>query len=296
MTQLYLQLKDYPKVIEYGNKLIAASPEPQADVLALIGQAKYLSNDYRGAIDSMSQAADAARKAGKPVEENWLQIKLSGYVQIKDAPGVLATLKDLAIGYPKKNYLTDLFGQWKREQAEDRTVLNLYRFMFHLNLLEFSEDYLKMAQLATEMGFPGEAIAVLERGNVDKKFADEVEHEQYRKQLASAKTAAVNDRKTLATLEQQSAANKSGEDDAQLGVALASYEQYDKAVKFLQSGIAKGGIKRLDQAQIVLGHALLKLNRFDESQAAFGSVDAASPLHTISQLWRAYTKQPPPLG
>lgn len=295
VTQLHMQLKEYPKAIEFGNKLLASSPEPQPDIQALIGQAKYLSADYRGAVDSMNQAIESARKAGKPVEENWLQVQLSGYVQLKDAPGVLASLKELSVAYPKKNYLTDLFGQWKREQGDDRTVLNLYRLMFHLNLLEYSEDYLKAAQLATEMGFPGEAITVLEKGNADKKFSDEVEHEQYRKQLASAKTAAVNDRKTLATLE-QSTGTKSGEDDVQLGVALASYEQYDKAVKALQSGIAKGGIKRLDQAQIVLGHALLKLNRQQESQQAFSSVDPTSKLGVIAQLWRAYTQQPSPLG
>ena len=101
----------------------------------------------------------------------------------------------------------------------------------------------------------------------------------------------MTDRKTVQNLE-QSTAKKSGEDDAQLGVALASYEQYDKAVQALQSGIAKGGVKRLDQAQIVLGYALLKLNRREESQAAFASVDANSQLGTIAQLWKAYTAQP----
>ena len=115
VTQLYLQLKNYPKAIEYGNKLLAAAPQPEADVLALLGKAKYLSQDYRGAVDSMAQAIDVARKSGKPVDEDWMQVLLSGYVQLKDAPGVLATFKQLAVAYPKKNYLTDLFGQWKRE-------------------------------------------------------------------------------------------------------------------------------------------------------------------------------------
>jgi tetratricopeptide (TPR) repeat protein len=294
LTQLYMQLKDYPKAIEYGNELIESKPEPQPDILAMVGQAKYLSQDYRGAVDSLEKAVSIARSAGTKVEENWLQVVLSGYVQLKDAPGVLATLKELAVAYPKKTYLTDLFGQWKRSENDDRIVLNLYRVMFALNLLEFSEDYLRMAQLDMEMGFPGEAITVLERGNADKKFADEVEQVQYKKQLAAAKAAAVNDRKTLATLEQ--GGTKTGEDEVQLGVALASYEQYDKAVTFLQSGISKGGVKRLDQAQIVLGHALHKLNRTADSQAAFGGVDKAAQLGLIAALWKAYTQVPSPIS
>lgn len=290
VTQLHLQLKNYPKAVEFGTRLLALTSSPPPDEQALVAQARYLAGDYKGAVDGMTQAIDAARKTGKPVEENWLQVQLSGYVQLKDAPGVLAALKELAVAYPKKNYLTDLFGQWKREQGDDRLVLNLYRVMFHLGLLEFSEDYLKMAQLATDLGFPGEAITVLEKGNADKKFTDEVEQVQYKKQLASAKTLAVTDRKTVASLEQ--AGTKSGEESAQLGLALASYEQYDKAATALKSGIDKGGVKRLDQAQIMLGYSLVKLNRVDEAQAAFASVDPSSPLSTIAKLWAAYTKQP----
>ena len=294
VAQLHLQLKEYAKAIEFGNRYIAASPEPPADVLALVGQSQYLLPDYAASVASMKKAIEAARKAGKPVDENWMQIELSGYVQLKDEPGVLATLKEIAIAYPKKKYLTDLFGQWKRSEKDDRVMLNLYRLLFEMNLLEFSEDYLRMGQLALDMGFPGEAITVLEKGNADKKFADEVEQVQYKKMLASAKTVAVTDRKTLTTLE--ASAGKSGEYDAQLGVALASYGQYDKAAQLLQSAVTKGGVKRLDQAQIVLGYSLYKANHPAESQAAFASVDAASPLATIAQLWQSYTKAPLPAG
>ena len=295
VTQLYLQLKNYPKAIEFGNKVLASKPG-DPDTLVLLGKAKYLSQDYQGSIANMTQAIDLKNKSGTKAEEDWVALLLSGYVQTKDAKGVLATLKQLAVGYPKKQYITDLFNQWKREpNMDDRLSLNLYRVMFHFNLLEYSEDYLKMAQLAVDLGFPGEAISVLNKGNADKKFSDEVEQVQYKKQLASANQLAVTDRKTVATLEQSAATKGTGEELAQLGVAQASYEQYDKAAKSLQAGIAKGGVKRLDQAQIVLGYTLVKLNRTDEAQAAFGSVDSNSPLAYIAQLWKAYTVQPSPL-
>ncbi len=129
-------------------------PEPPADVLALVGQAQYLLPDYAGSVATMRKAIEAARKAGKPVDENWMQIELSGYVQLKDEPGVLATLKELAVAYPKKNYLTDLFGQWKRSEKDDRVMLNLYRLLFEMNLLEFSEDYLRMAATRHGHGLP----------------------------------------------------------------------------------------------------------------------------------------------
>ena len=295
VTQLYLQLKNYPKAIEYGNKVLATKPG-DPDTLVMLGKAKYLSQDYQGSIADMTQAIDLKNKSGTKAEEDWVALLLSGYVQTKDAKGVLATLKQLAVAYPKKQYITDLFNQWKREpNMDDRLSLNLYRVLFHLNLLEYSEDYLKMAQLAVDLGFPGEAITVLNKGNADKKFSDEVEQVQYKKQLASANQLAVTDRKTVAALEQSAATKGTGEELAQLGVAQASYEQYDKAAQSLQAGIAKGGVKRLDQAQIVLGYALVKLNRTDEAQAAFASVDPNAPLGYIAQLWKAYTVQPSPL-
>jgi len=291
VTQLAFQQKDYPKAITYANKTIASMAEPDADLYVILGQAQYLTNDFQNAAASMAQAVEKAQKAGKPVQETWLQVQLSSYVKLQDTTHIFPALKQLAIAFPKKDYLKDIFNQLKRVKDDDRSLLHLYRLMFELNMLEYPVDYLKLAQLASQMGLPGEAIRVLERGKTDKKFTEEVELTQAQRAIAAAKTAAATDRKTLAALEQASG-SRSGEEEVQLGIALANYEQYDKAAAALQRGIDKGGGKRPDQALLVLGQTLLKLNKPDESQAAFAKVEESAPLGMMAQLWRAYTKQP----
>jgi tetratricopeptide (TPR) repeat protein len=295
IMRLALQLRDYPKAILFANRAIASTLEPDPEAFGFLGQAQYLSGDYKSAAASMAQALERARKAGKPVVESWLQVQLSSHGQLRDVAGVLSTLKELAVAFPKKKNLQDLFTQWKHEKSDDRNLLNLYRLMFELQLLQNAEDYLRLAQLAVDMGLPGEAIQVLERGKADKKFTDEVDQEHARRQLQAARTAAVADRKTLASLEESTQSN-SGEDEVQRGVALASYQQYDEAVAALERGIAKGGIKRPDQANLSLGQTLVKLNRPAEAQAAFEKVEKSSPLSVVAQLWRIYTAQPSPLG
>jgi len=294
IAQIAKELKDYPKAIQFAGKAIESTQNPDPELFALLGEAQYLAEDYKAAAQTMGKAVEVAGKAGKPVKENWLQVRLSGYAQAKDVPGVLASLQELAIAFPKQKYLTDLFGEWKRTENDDRAALNLYRLMLELGLLKEPEDYLKMAQLAVDTGMPGEAVRVLEQGTAGKMFSDEVDAERAHRQLSAARTLAAVDRKTLEGL--QATAERSSEDDVQLGLVLVSFGEYAPGAEALQRGLAKGGIKRPDQAQILLGQALVKLNRPAEAQAAFTAVEASSRLKTVAELWRVYTQQPSPLG
>jgi Flp pilus assembly protein TadD len=60
-------------------------------------------------------------------------------------------------------------------------------------------------------------------------------------------------------------------------------------------GIAKGGVARLDDANLLLGAALLELGRRDEARAAFEAAAAAapagSPMARIAGLWIARTSR-----
>jgi hypothetical protein len=291
VAQLALQLKDYAKAAKFATRAIESISTPEPELYSLLGQAQYLSESYPASADAMGHAIDAARKAGKPVSENWMQVQLSSYAQNKDAAGVLMVLQQIAVEFPKKKYLNDLFNQWKHDENDDRSVLNLYRLVLQLGLLQDAEDYLRLAQLAVNTGMPGEAVSVLEKGRANKVFTDEVDAEHARRQLEAAKTAAAADRKALQALD-QATGGRSAEDEVQLGLALLSFGEYQRGSEALQRGLAQGGIKRPDQTQLLLGEALVKLNRTADAKAAFDSVESSSKLKTVAQLWAAYTSQP----
>ena len=66
-----------------------------------------------------------------------------------------------------------------------------------------------------------------------------------------ADTAAAIDKEAV-----EAAAMKDGNDLVKTGTVYASMGQYDKAVDLIEKGIAKGGLKRPDDARLRLGLAL----------------------------------------
>ena len=76
-----------------------------------------------------------------------------------------------------------------------------------------------------------------------------------------------------------------------VGLGFYSTGDYAQAVEAIKRGIAKGGVARLDDANLLLGASLLELGKNDEAKAAFEAAKAAapagSPLGRIADLWLA---------
>ncbi len=300
LTQLNYETKNYAKAVEFGGRLLGNLKQPDPELRSLVGRAQYLTRDFKGAVDTMQRASEEARAAGKPPNETWLQVQLSSYVELKDSPGILNSLEQLAVEFPKKKYWEDLFRMLKRQPDTDpRVLLNLYRLMLDTNMMQEADDYVQMGRTAMRMGIPGEAVAVLEQGKTNKAFSGEVNEELGRQTLQEAKQASIADKKALASLEQEAKAGKKGEVELQLGIAYMSYGQYDKAIEAIQRGQKKGGLKYPGEADLVLGRILNKLNRKSDATAAFANVVASKPsdeagrqLGLLAKLWSAYLRDP----
>ncbi len=294
-TPLNFQLQNYPKVIEHGNRWIEAAGVPVTDAHSLVAQAYYIQDDYPNALKHAQAAIDSARGAGEPVEEAWLQIKLGSYNEADDQNGVQATLEELVREFPSQKYWEQLLGVNQQiTETDDRVTLNLYRLMYEMDALRRDSDYVEMAQLAIEVGVPGEAVKVLEKGFANKVLEEE-DVARRKALLQEAKVAAQNDQKSLAALDTEAKAAKAGEADVGLGTAYLSYDQYDKAVEAIRRGLQKGGVKRPDEAQLLLGRALLKLNQPEEAVKAFEAVPDSSKFARIATLWELYAKGPRPV-
>ena len=78
-----------------------------------------------------------------------------------------------------------------------------------------------------------------------------------------------------------------GDATVQLGAAYLSYGQYDKAVATISKGIAKGGLKSTDEANLLLGIAQLRSRNNAEAQRAFDKVAGSSNAGyaRLGKLW-----------
>ncbi len=76
-----------------------------------------------------------------------------------------------------------------------------------------------------------------------------------------------------------------------MGLAYLTYDQYDKAVAAIQRGLAKGGVKNPDEADILLGIAELKLRNREEAIKAFKAAKADPNLTRLAGLWVLHAEQ-----
>ena len=78
-----------------------------------------------------------------------------------------------------------------------------------------------------------------------------------------------------------------GDKLVQLGGTYMSYGQYDKAVASITKGIAKGGLKSPDEANLLLGLAQLRQRNNAAAQQAFDKVASSSNngYARLGKLW-----------
>ncbi|HEY7378603.1 MAG TPA: tetratricopeptide repeat protein [Steroidobacteraceae bacterium] len=288
---LNFQLKNYPKAVEYSKRWLEASGgKPEAHIL--LGQSYYVQDDYANAVKEISAGIGALQQSGKPVPEQYLQLALSSYAQMDDQAGIRKTLEQLLAQYPSPKYWDQMFTIVRNAggAADDRTTMNLYRLMFDVGSLKRPEDYVELAQYTYDAGVPGETVKVLHQA-FDQKLITGKDEARTRQFLADAEKQAQNDQKSLPSLEKEAMASKTGDADAVLGIAYLSYDQLDKAVEALQRGLQKGGVKRTDEAQLMLGRALLKLNRGPDAVKAFGAIPKDSKLAEVANLWAIYAQK-----
>jgi tetratricopeptide (TPR) repeat protein len=286
VAQLYFQVKDYKKSIEWAKKWLEKHPG-QEDISVLLGQSYYVTNDYKNAATTMMGVVNASEKGGRTPQENWLQIVLSSQFKLDNKDGIAEALRKLVRYYPKPEYWENLLDLSRRKDTSDRVTLGYYRLMNDVGTLKQADDYVEMAQLAIDAGVPGEAQSIVEKGvqGGTLKSDDKTTQGRYDRLLAGAKKSVASDKPQLPQLAKEAEKATQGQADVALGQAYLSYGMFDEAIAALQRGIKKGGVTDVDEAQISLGIAYLRKGQKDQARQAFKAVKAESKWHALGELW-----------
>jgi tetratricopeptide (TPR) repeat protein len=287
LIQLNTATRNYPKVVELGERWLKTGVS-DVDTQVLIAQAHYLQKGYKNAVGIMQGAIRAAEQAGKPVDENWLQLVRSSQQNLGDVEGASATLEKLVRLYPKTEYWDFLLSSRMRQKNTDRITLNLYRIAEQVGVLDTADEYLEMTEMLLEAGLPGEAKSIMEAGYKAKAFetSDKTRADRYARRMNEAKTAAAKDQQSLPSIERDAQKAAGGQGDVALGLAYSSFGQYEKAVSALARGLEKGGVRDPEQAQIMLGIANLKLGKTAEAVKAFEQIKTDTQMMDVARLWK----------
>jgi hypothetical protein len=290
LFQLAATNKQESKAIEYGKQASEAGSATDDDLL-IMSQLYYQQKDCKNSAVWGDKAIAAFKKAGQPPKEVLYQLKLQCASDANDTNAMKATLYDLVRLTNKTSYWNNLIRLERQDEREDRNTLMLYRIMFDTNSMNADTDYIEMAQLLADAGLPGEAYAVLDKAMSSGVVKDD-HKERTTRLLASLKTRADADKKSLPQLDAEAQKNPAGQLDAKLGEVYFGAGDYQNAATAISRGIGKGGVKQMDEAYVYLGRAQAALKNYPEAKKAFEKLKTVPNIsQRVLKLWDLYSEK-----
>jgi tetratricopeptide (TPR) repeat protein len=291
LTEIYYQLKNYDKAIEFGNRAMKGGFGDER-IRTMVGQGYYLKGDWKGTIKFEEPIVDAQIKAGETPKKDNLLLIYSACQKLNDEACSTRAMEKMVAYYPNADYWSQLlYGLRTQTSNNDADLLQTYRLMYEVDVLKTPGDYNEMAQLALEAGSSGEAQTVLEKAFQKNIFTDKLSKDRNQRLLDSAKKASAADQAGLPKLQQEADASSSGAKNVGVGIAYLGYQQYDKSADQLSKGIAKGGVKDEAQARLLLGIAQLKSGHKEDAVKSFHTVKGDPNLERLANLWILHARQ-----
>jgi hypothetical protein len=143
---------------------------------------------------------------------------------------------------------------------------------------------MELAQLAIQAGLPAEGRKIVERGFASKALGTGAEADRHKRLKDLAVKREEEAKSNIANQAKEAAEQKNGDDLVKVGFAMASLGNVDEGLKLIEQGIAKGGLKKPEDAKLRLGMAQMQKNRA-KGVATLRSVSGNDGAADIARLW-----------
>ncbi len=286
LASAYAQQRNNAKASEWLQKAVAAgNTGPSIKQLQQYLQSS--SGDFAAIARDAGAAVAAAEAAGRRPDEGDLLRLADAQNKTGNSNGYVLTLEKLLLNYPKKEYWSAFLGRLPRKSGfSPRYELDVMRLRLASGTLSKTEEFMEMAQLSLQAGLPHEAKRIVDQGykaGVLGTGAEAARHQRLRdladKQAGEA-AAAIARQTAEATTE------KEGDGLVKVGYAMVSAGEVEKGLALIQQGLAKGQLKRPDEARLRLGMAQLQSAK-TRAQAAqtLRGVKGTDGAADIARLW-----------
>ncbi|MGU7773829.1 hypothetical protein ACV229_27070 [Burkholderia sp. MR1-5-21] len=281
----YSQARNFPKATDWANKAQQlGSNSAQLKQLQAYLQAQ--SGDFNAVMRQAQTAVAAAEAANKRPEEDDL-LRLADAAQRTNNQAVYSSaLEKLVRYYGKKDYWSAYLARIQREPGfADRLSLDVMRLKLQDGLLTKSDEYMEMAELSLQAGLPAEGQRVVERGFTAGVLGTGADGERHKRLRDLANKQAAESARTIGAAAAEAAQAKDGNALVQTGFAYVTMGQADKGATLIEQGIAKGGLKRPEDAKLHLGLALLQAGKKAKGVQVLKSVQGNDGAADIARLW-----------
>ncbi|QAU35720.1 hypothetical protein [Janthinobacterium sp. 17J80-10] len=284
MAGAYYRAASYGKAGDWARRYLRISDS--AAVRGLLTQSLYLQGDYGAALKGLAAEFVEDEQAGRaPVEER-LRLLASCYLQLKDAAGYAGALERLLAHYPKKEYWADRLARLQaRADFAERLQLDLYRLQLATDSLNSAAGITDMAQLALQAGYPSEAKKALDTGFGSGALGTGGDAERHRRLRDQVNKRAEDDLKTIGAGDAQAEAAPGGAGLVNTGYNYVVNGRFDKGIAMMERGLAKGGLKRPEDARLHLGLAYLLAGDKARASQVLKSAQGADGVADLARLW-----------
>lgn len=285
LAYAYTQTKDLAKARDWLAKAQQAGGN-NAQLKQLQAYLQSQSGDYNAIARDAAAAIAAAEQAGqRPGEDDLL--RLADAYQRTNNPAYFATLEKLLFNYPKKDYWAAYLARLPRKSGfSGRYALDVMRLKLASGTLTSTDEYMEMAQLALQAGYPAEAKKIVERGFAAGALGTGAEAERHKRLRDLTLKQDAESSAAIAERAGAAAAEKNGNDLVQAGYVYVTMGEADKGIALIEQGIAKGGLKRPEDAKLLLGMAQLQTAKSKaKASPTLRDVKGTDGSGDIARLW-----------
>lgn len=289
----FYRAKDYAKTVVWGKRYLAEGGT-NGQIRTLVIQSQYLGGDYAGATKELVVEVQGDEKAGRAPAEDRLKLLLNAAQRVNDNGSYVMAMERLVTYYPKKEYWADMLGRVQRKpNFSDRLALDTYRLMLATGSMRNAADYMEMAQLAVQAGLPGEGKQVVDKGFAAGVLGTgaPVEADRHRRLKDLVAKRSEEEKQAMAARQAEATASKTGNELVDLGFSQVFLGDPKAGIALMEQGIAKGGLKRGDDAKLHLGIAWLLAGQNARAQTVFKTVTGTDGTGDLARLWSLVARQ-----
>ena len=287
----YYRAREYAKAMQWYKRYFKEGGASNVNRSLMI-QTQYLSGDLAGASKELIAEIVATEKNGGVPPEDRINLLLNAAVKLKDVNAETFALERLVSYYPKKEYWVTLLSRLQsKPNFSDRLVLDTYRLSLATGSMTAANDYSELAQLALQAGSGAEAKQVVDKGFAAGVLGTGPEADRHKRLRDLINKRIAESTKTQADDEKAALAAKDGNDLVAIGMNQVYQGRKAQGLALMQQGIAKGGLKRPEDAKLHLAIAQLVAGENAKALATLRTVSGNDGTGDLARLWTLYARR-----
>ena len=286
IADMHYQAKEYAKTISWASRYEKEGGTDPSIHQVLI-QAYYLGGEYGNAARLIKEQIDAEEKSEKVPPEDQLLFLASCYLKMNDNAGYSSALEMLVRHYPKKTYWADLISRVQRKPgfSSDRLELDVLRLMLATGNLNKPTEFMEMAQLSLQAGFPVEAKKVLDQGYTSGSLGKGADVERQNRLRDLTNRQATQDAASIAKGDSEAETAKDGDAMVAIGYNYVVNGKTDIGLSLMEQGLRKGPLRHPEDAKLHLGLAYAQAGQKVKAVQVLQTVHGNDGTTDLARLW-----------